>query len=344
MMRFLLIVCSAVAGLLTVPAYADYKFCNKTSYVLNAALGYSDKNAITTEGWTLIRPGQCATMLTGLVAPGDYYTYAEAIEGHVGEQRVWAGDYPLCVARDDFAIKTQEECAGEGREQRLFKAVAVPQRDGEDWLTDFVEPANYDHQKAESAGVQRLLVDLGYEDVQIDGFLGRKTRVAITAFKSERGVTGFGLVSNQLIDALIEAANEKERTRGLFLCNDLPDPIWTAIALPVAEGEQRSRGWWRLEADECAKVVKGQLAEGDYYVYASAETDSGERPLAGGQAPFCINSVLFDIDSETPCDQEGFGEAAFKAVEIQNRDAWTYRFTLDDFIGASATGATLQTN
>ena len=55
-----------LAGLgLTAPARADLQFCNKTSYVLDLALGLEEKGAAATRGWFRVDPGQCRTVLQG---------------------------------------------------------------------------------------------------------------------------------------------------------------------------------------------------------------------------------------------------------------------------------------
>ena len=57
---------SLLAGLgLTTPARADLQFCNKTSYVLDLALGLEDKGAAATRGWFRVEPGQCKSVMQG---------------------------------------------------------------------------------------------------------------------------------------------------------------------------------------------------------------------------------------------------------------------------------------
>src|SRR2546430_12205045 len=45
------------------PAHADLQFCNKTSYVLDLALGLEEKGAAATRGWFRVDPGQCKSVL-----------------------------------------------------------------------------------------------------------------------------------------------------------------------------------------------------------------------------------------------------------------------------------------
>ena len=57
-MRAVLLALLALVSL-TAPARADLQFCNKTSYVLDLALGLEEKDAAATRGWFRVDPGAC---------------------------------------------------------------------------------------------------------------------------------------------------------------------------------------------------------------------------------------------------------------------------------------------
>ncbi|MEM1256483.1 MAG: LecA/PA-IL family lectin [Cyanobacteria bacterium P01_H01_bin.21] len=80
-----------------------------------------------TEGWWHIEPGDCVNInpeerfLLHVEFPYLYY-YARTSNG----QRVWDGDYPLCVSRSAFRLLTygvgdQESCRGRGNYMQNFR-------------------------------------------------------------------------------------------------------------------------------------------------------------------------------------------------------------------------------
>src|SRR5256885_14401565 len=61
------------------PARADLQFGNKTSYVLDLALGLEEKDAAASRGWFRVEPGQCKTVLQGALTADKTYVHARAL-------------------------------------------------------------------------------------------------------------------------------------------------------------------------------------------------------------------------------------------------------------------------
>jgi len=131
---------------------------------------------------------------------------------------------------------------------------------------------------------------------------------------------------------MIEEANARESKLGLFFCNKADQAVWSALAEPKGENQYESRGWWKLEPGDCAKVIKGGLSLNHYYVYGVIEDQRGERRLAGGDKSFCINAVRFAASTETTCADQELEEAIFKKVDIGGSTSATYDFTADAFV------------
>ncbi|MEL7030479.1 MAG: DUF1036 domain-containing protein, partial [Pseudomonadota bacterium] len=298
---------------------------------MQAAIGYPDNGDTVTRGWWRLRPGQCQVILADAIEAGRYFVYGEAIEGHRGDQRVWSGDIPLCASEERFFTEKDHDTCEDASLRRFFRAVDVAADADGDWRTEFTEAANYSSFRAEIAGVQRLLNDLGYDIGELDGYAGRRTRIAISAFKNEKGVGGAGLISDELIDALIDAANARERDFGFFFCNDTENPIWSALGAPKGE-RYASRGWWRLNPGACSKVLKGELGTDKYYVYATLEREADEMALSGGAKEMCVNTVLFDIEDNVACEDHGYDIAPFKEVPTGDAKSWTHHFRTADFV------------
>lgn len=313
-------------------AEAKYSLCNKSSYALSAAIGYVDGDRLATRGWWRLRPGQCKVVLTERTNPGRYFVYAEAISGHRGPLRTWSGETPLCVENFGFFnLRNQEICRGDPMSQRAFFDVEVTEAAGGNWQTDFAEASNYTVYSAEVAGVQRLLKDVGKDVGRIDGAMGRSTQQALTAYRREKGLTDANSIDDELIDALIEDANAREAKLGFFYCNKTEAPLWAAIAEPGDDEQYESRGWWKLEAGGCSKIIKGELERDHYFVYAAMEAGADEMTLAGGDKGFCVNAVMFTARNDLTCADQELEEASFRRVEIGGAPSATFEFTPDMF-------------
>ncbi len=319
-------------------AAAEYSLCNKTSYVLSAAIGYEDGQRLSTRGWWRLRPGQCQVVLNEQVREGRYFVYAEAIPAHRGEQATWSGEQPLCVEETGFfTLRNQAACQADPRRQRNFSVVDVSEAESGDWRTDFHEETDFSVVSAEAAGLQRLLNDLGYDAGPVDGAIGRRTQLELARFKREQKIPS-DATDTDVVDALIRLALERESKLGFFVCNDASTPIWAAIAEPVDADAYRSRGWWYVDAESCTKVMKDDLASDHYYVYAVMERDDEDFVMEGGERALCISPVEFEIDSEADCDAEGYEVANFKRIELGDAKSWTHRFRADVF-SRTASGA-----
>ena len=314
-------------------ANAKYSLCNKTSYALSAAIGYVDSDRLATRGWWRLRPGQCKVVLTEQTNPGRYFVYAEAIPGHKGALRTWSGDTPLCVENFGFFnLRNQEVCRDDPLRQRKFFTVDVTEKAGGNWQTDFAEASNYTVYSAEVAGVQRLLSDLDRKVGRIDGAMGRATQQAVAAYRREKGLTESTSIDDELIDALIEEANAHEAKLGFFYCNKTDDPVWSAIAEEIEDEKYESKGWWKIEPGDCAKIIKGELERDHYYVYGVIEEGLSERPIVGGGKAFCINAVVFTAKNELGCADQDLDEASFRRVEIGGATSATFEFLPDMFV------------
>lgn len=320
-------------------ADAKYSFCNKSSYALSAAIGYVDGDRLATRGWWRLRPGQCKVVLTEQAKPGRYFVYAEAIPGHKGPLRTWSGDTALCVENAGFFnLRNQDVCRDDPMRQRKFFNVEVTEQAGGAWQTDFTEASTYTVYSAEVAGVQRLLSDIGVDAGRIDGAMGRTTQRALANYRRQKGLPDGYSIDDEVIDALIEDANAREAKLGFFHCNKTNAPVWSAIASAEDEDAYRSKGWWKIEPGDCAKIVKGALEQDHYYVYGLMEDPAGDRPITGGEKSFCINIVMFNVGDDLACADQDLEEASFRRIEIGGAQSLNFDFTPEMFAAPSEAG------
>lgn len=316
-------------------ASAQYSFCNMTSYVLSAAIGYAEEGELVTRGWWRLKAGECKRVLSDPVKAGRYFVYAEAIPGHKGDLlKTWSGKTPLCVQTDSlFTLRDQDVCAEDPRRQRGFLPIDVADENDGTWTTEFSDESNFTSFAAEVAGVQRLLSDLDHFDGAIDGAFGNKTQQALRNYQRKKGIEVNGRINDAVINSLIVDANQADAQLGFWFCNATMLPIAAAFAQPQGEEDSYvSTGWWRLESQECAKVRRGALTEETFYVYGIMEAERNRYvPLAGGTTEFCVTSVQFEAEGDVSCKEAGYDQVKFRPVEVSGEDVWTFQFTPELF-------------
>ena len=306
-----------------------WRLCNQTSYVIEAAIARPEGQGMIVEGWTKLRPGACNHAIEGTLTPGLHFLYGRSSAAHRGGAQHWGGDQKLCVdPSGSFAIENPPDCASYGLEQRRFRPVLIERRSR--WQTTFTETNEYSFEKAEAAGVQRLLEDAGVFSGRVDGLLGRKTRAAISEFLKTNELAA-DTSDADLIDLLEQAAVEQARDIGFMVCNRTDDRIWSAIARRRGE-DWESRGWWQLEAGGCARVIDEPLVQTDYYVYAEMEAGDGRvRTLKRASDPFCVARPKFAITGREDCEAAAYRTAQFTAAPPPRDKKLVFEFFERDF-------------
>lgn len=311
MLRFLIPTLLALPLLLTTASgRADAaELCNETSYIVEAAIAWPVEGGVAIEGWTRLRPGDCTTVADDVDLDGDQpiFYYAKSSIAYLGGVREWRGTVPLCVDEADFEVVANTRCASLGMASRDFFI-----REGEDReRTVFVEPADFGN-RAAVAGIQRLLQSAGYPINGVDGLDGRSTRRAITRFLSDVELSGRP-GDEGLIDALEARALERNAASGMTVCNEADGDIAVAIGHQVGSIWQ-SRGWWRIHAGECARVLAARLETTNTLYFAERINTSGRRGLIQGDETFCIAPARFVAEGRTDCAERGYTSADFRRI------------------------------
>lgn len=130
-MRISLVALAAV--LLTHPAEAGFKVCNKTPHDTKVALGLFDGSAWSSRGWWTVPAHACRELLPEILKARYYYVFATD-----GEAGTWDGKMGFCVSpADTFSIKGRADCESHGYERRGFFEVDTGQaRDFTQTLSD----------------------------------------------------------------------------------------------------------------------------------------------------------------------------------------------------------------
>lgn len=306
-----------------------WQICNETSFVLEAATARPDGRNIQVQGWTRLRPGECRVAVNAPLARGTHYLYARTSSAHRGGRQQWTGDAILCVDPSrQFQIENPPRCT-DTYEGRRFRRVQINKRDG--WRTSFSEASQYSQARARQLGLQRLLVDAGFE--VSEGRRGadpRRIAQAIAEFRNTARLSP-NATQDQLIDALETAARRRAGQVGLTLCNRTRGRVWTAIARRRGEGWE-SRGWWALAPGGCVRTIDEVLLQEVYYVHASLDSPQGPRYLAAGGEPFCTSPARFAILGREQCEGRYYQTTLFTRIGARDRDGLVVDFEERDFL------------
>lgn len=307
-----------------------WSICNETSFMLRLANATLRDGSVKAKGWEEIQPGQCIKEQVVRNAPR--LLYAESLKMHRGGIREWKGNIPLCVGDKDFLSSAKEDCKKEDLQSRNYFAV----KPGEE-TTTLIEPADYGD-KAQIAGIQRLLRDAGYKITTIDGLPGRRTSRSIKEFVKTEELENTP-EGKALITRLVKAASKTLNTVGLELCNQSGTRIYSAVGMQK-NGNWSSKGWWAIDPDQCVRPITLSLKGLDAHYYALKEApptkgkDKAEdlrlRSVATIPAQFCIAEAQFSALGRDYCFEGGYSVANFRPLPT-DKDGTSVTLTDEDF-------------
>ncbi|MBA3068402.1 MAG: DUF1036 domain-containing protein [Hyphomonas sp.] len=310
---------------------AGWELCNRTSYIIETAVGHTEGTGISVDGWTKLAPGTCKIALPGPLTPGVHYLYGRGSTAHQGGGREWGGRHELCVdPTGGFSLESPPDCAAMGLEAQGFRPIDITRADS--WTNNFTEIENWSLDNARNAGLQRLLDEAGIVSGTIDGNIGHRTRSAINDFLKLKDLPA-STSDADLIDYLEQAAEERSRSVGFTLCNRTKSRVWSAIARRSTEGWE-SRGWWRIEAGGCARVIDRPLRGSEHFVYAEMEEPTGLRTLSRASEAFCVGRAKFAISGRDNCEEGSYRTALFARTPAPTERKLVYEFFERDFTPA----------
>ncbi len=306
------------------PALA-VKFCNETSHVLQVATAFQKGTVSKSGGWYELLPGGCRNWLEDAPADAILFTYAMSDSAHSGDVITYEGQERFCIQTlgENFQIEGRRQC----RQRNLLEADFLPiVLDNNTRAVTFTEPQDYGGRAAQ-AGVQRLLVDLGYNVKLIDGRAGVRSRKAL-----QKAAKDFNLKADSPTDsnikALLAQARAQVKKRGLQFCNRTAYLIWVSIGF-LDQQDFQSQGWLRVPAQSCAQAINEDLNERYYFYYAEAVDENGQALREngiiknwGGDVPMCAKPAQFTISRQENCLARGLDQHNFKRIDTDNARYW----------------------
>jgi len=311
------------------PARADLSLCNRTSYVVEAAIGIEDKGSAATRGWFRIDPGQCRPVMQGAVEAERVYVHARALPAYGASPVAQAGHADLCIAEGTFLIAGARHCTKPG--QRLVRFSEVKASETEQGLVaNLAEEADYTPEQARLAGIQRLLGIAGYDANPIDGIEGKKTETALAQFLKDRGLTGEAASAPAFFDVLMNSVRQADGI-GFAWCNETAHTVMAAVGVEE-KGVVVTRGWYRIESGKCLKPdVSGKPRR--LYSFAEAVDPNGQairradKTLSwGGGTMLCTRNVKFELSDHKDCAGKGLSATGFAPIDLAGRSGATLRF------------------
>lgn len=126
-----------------------------------------------------------------------------------------------------------------------------------------------------------------------------------------------------IVMALYFAIGANPAAADLKLCNNTGNKV--GVALGYNDTKQWvSEGWWNINPDSCATLLKGDLIARYYYIYAVDYDDAGSW---GGKSPLCTQDKLFVIPGHANCEDRGFKKTGFREIDTHEEADWTISLT-----------------
>ena len=115
-------------------AHADFRVCNTTQEIIGVSIGYRAQAGWVSEGWWVVGPTRCKTIIDGPLSSRFYYLHAEDAKNH-GR---WEGPVNMCVKDSEFKIDGVKDCFARGFQKAGFQEIDTGTQTS--WMVQLTEP------------------------------------------------------------------------------------------------------------------------------------------------------------------------------------------------------------
>lgn len=127
-----LVLASATGSL----AHADFRVCNTTQEIIGVSIGYRAPSGWVSEGWWVVGPTRCKTIIDGPLSSRFYYLHAEDAKN----QGRWDGPVNMCVKDSEFKIDGVNDCFARGFQKAGFQEIDTGTQTS--WMVQLTEPVS----------------------------------------------------------------------------------------------------------------------------------------------------------------------------------------------------------
>ena len=170
---FIALIAAPIAVLAATQARAELTLCNRTSFRMEAAVGIKKRANVVTRGWYHLDPGQCRQVMDGTLDADMVYLHARTPSVYGAAPLPQNGDADFCIRNSNFEIANARGCPAS---QQAHFSAAKPSESPKGPVVNLAEKADYDDAQARLAGIQRLLVILGYDAIRSMAYRGQGLR------------------------------------------------------------------------------------------------------------------------------------------------------------------------
>lgn len=312
------------------PSRADLELCNRTSFIVDAAIGVEEQGVAATRGWFRVEPGTCRSVMRGDPSFERLFVHVRTLPLYGAVKPMHAAEVQLCVGVGEFLIAGARKCRDENQSLVAFGEMR-PRATESGSAVHIAEPADYSSEQARLAALQRLLTLAGYNAEPVDGLVGPRTDAALSQFLREQGLPDDAPATQALLDLLVRAVRSGSAP-GLLWCNETAHTVMAALGLEQG-GKVLARGWWRVEPGACLRPELPPRGVAKLYSFAEAVDSAGAviehngKPLAwGGAMRLCVRNTRFEIDDHEDCAARGLSAQGFAAIALSERSGATVRF------------------
>src|ERR1041385_1423789 len=110
MIRGLITLAATTFLLVATQAHAGLTLCNRTSYRVQAAIGFEKRANVATRGWFQIDPGECKLVLDGTLDADLVSRHARTPPLYGSAPMPQGGQAELCVREQDFDFADGRGC------------------------------------------------------------------------------------------------------------------------------------------------------------------------------------------------------------------------------------------
>jgi uncharacterized membrane protein len=191
----------------------------------------------------------------------------------------------------------------------------IDRRGRANWTTTFTESAALKTMKdAKRAGINRLLIDLGYH---VNGPGERARDMALEDFH-KRAKLPADANSAELFASLETQATKSAVPAGYTVCNDSEATFWAAIGMKAPKG-MLTRGWWEVSPGACGRLATEPLKTDRVFL---AVQPKGLKPLVSGPAKLCVGENAFELTTSGACSGKSVHQANFAATDTRGRTGY----------------------